>query len=816
MGHLVATPLVLKGPWVDRMSRPGALARSPGGSLFIADKGARQVWVVRDDMTPTPLFWMPPAPDRRSAEPTQRDSMPVGDVLIYEPSGIAIDADGVVYVADRVGQVILVDRADQARHITRHGGDKFYECPRRAAPKGRIARNYRLWNPSAIALNAEGSLLVGCAGGLSPRHYVVEITAEHRIFPAAGMGIDGDEGDGGDATLARLYRPQGLAVAPDGSFYVSTGRNNIRKISRNGIITRFAGGSKAGYKGDGGPAEAALLAGPTDLVVTNEMTLIIADFYNECVRSVAPDGSISTILGNGVGLLKTSDGSYEELNLRPDGLALSSDGQLTISDRGRILVVDLSMRVEPTVLKAPQTWSGEGLVGSAAVAASLPAPEILRRERLPLLGVPMAHKVLIDVLESVRVEARPDGSMARGGTRLDTVDAGGHGAFGGQRGQVQGNASDYDSIWVDGSAQIEWMSTGWDSSTQDAFDEAWSDEGRQVMSRVVDRYRWKWNEALETIVRREHPHLWERIERLALRTDFWPEGRDAPTRRLPFIDRKLSIGMDQRCSETVLVGAFRSYRCRSSIPEPSRTPTACVLCGEGFLEVSAHRVFHKLFGSIRYCIECSWMAYNGLSPLADKGTIAESLQRLAELHDWIPGSRFRSVNLSLDLDDSVRDGIAAELVILPEISTIREVFDRTWPGVLQEVGLIGETWRPSFGTYCVADDGHQCRSLFEKQIDDWMHANGVEHEVEPLWPWHNGLNPDQGMRADWSLRDGTYVEAAGMMSNRAYRTKMERKVELAEATGLRLIVIEPGDLGELGNVLGDFSTAEKKGGLGGR
>lgn len=139
----------------------------------------------------------------------------------------------------------------------------------------------------------------------------------------------------------------------------------------------------------------------------------------------------------------------------------------------------------------------------------------------------------------------------------------------------------------------------------------------------------------------------------------------------------------------------------------------------------------------------------------------------------------------------------AELIVLPDQPVIREVFGEPWLSVLQEIGLVGDAWRPAYGTYCLAADGHPCRSLFERQIDDWLHAHNVEHEVEPTWPRHPTFNPSGRLRADWRLRDGTYVEAAGMMERPVYAAKVAMKVQLAAATNVRLIVIEPNDLGML-------------------
>jgi hypothetical protein len=143
----------------------------------------------------------------------------------------------------------------------------------------------------------------------------------------------------------------------------------------------------------------------------------------------------------------------------------------------------------------------------------------------------------------------------------------------------------------------------------------------------------------------------------------------------------------------------------------------------------------------------------------------------------------------------VRDRVVANFVILP---TVDEIYNATggnqsWVSVLLAAGLVTESWRPARGTYCIAADGHPCRSLFERAVDDYLTLAEIAHEVEPPCPKHAVFNPGR-LRADWRLSDGTFVEAAGLMSDPAYAQKMRKKTNLASALGLSLIVITPDDL----------------------
>src|SRR5205814_4288786 len=83
------------------------------------------------------------------------------------------------------------------------------------------------------------------------------------ISTVAGNGVSDFAGDGGPATQASLNGSFGVAVAPDGSFYIAdTINDRIRRVGPDGIISTVAGNGTARFSGDGGPAPRAALGGP--------------------------------------------------------------------------------------------------------------------------------------------------------------------------------------------------------------------------------------------------------------------------------------------------------------------------------------------------------------------------------------------------------------------------------------------------------------------------------------------------------------------------------------------------------------------------
>ncbi|MEI5011679.1 hypothetical protein RB196_34410 [Streptomyces sp. PmtA] len=134
----------------------------------------------------------------------------------------------------------------------------------------------------------------------------------------------------------------------------------------------------------------------------------------------------------------------------------------------------------------------------------------------------------------------------------------------------------------------------------------------------------------------------------------------------------------------------------------------------------------------------------------------------------------------------------------------------SWLEVLDTTGIVADAWRPSRGTYCIAADGHPCRSLAERTIDDWLSRHSIDHQIEPTWPRHPDHNPHGRRRADWKLPDGTYLEYAGLTSD-DYLAKIHAKQRLARVTGIKLVVITPLDLANLTDVLGAWSSLSPKG-----
>jgi RHS repeat-associated protein len=198
------------------------------------------------------------------------------------------------------------------------------------------------------------------------------------ISTVAGTGASGYSGDGGPATNAMLFGPGGVALSPDGSLYIADSINSrIRRVGPDGIITTVAGTGTVGYSGDGGPATGAQLGTPNGIAVSPDGGLYIADYFNNSIRRVGPDGIITTVAGTGASGYSGDGGPATNAMLfGPGGVALSPDGSLYIADSGRIRRVGSDGIITTVAGTGASGYSGDGgpatgaMLGPTGVALS--------------------------------------------------------------------------------------------------------------------------------------------------------------------------------------------------------------------------------------------------------------------------------------------------------------------------------------------------------------------------------------------------------------------------------------------------------------
>jgi hypothetical protein len=131
-----------------------------------------------------------------------------------------------------------------------------------------------------------------------------------------------------------LSSPSGVAVDQGGNLYIAdTGNQRVRMVGPDGTITTVAGDGTADIGPDGGPATASGLIAPVGVAVDASGNIFITHGGNGQIRMVSPSGIISTIAGTtAIGF--SGDGgpaTSGQLNL-PQQLALTPGGLLFVAD----------------------------------------------------------------------------------------------------------------------------------------------------------------------------------------------------------------------------------------------------------------------------------------------------------------------------------------------------------------------------------------------------------------------------------------------------------------------------------------------------
>jgi hypothetical protein len=217
-----------------------------------------------------------------------------------------------------------------------------------AAPQPALQIGLQL--PEGIAPLPDGGYL------LADKHNnrVLRVRPDGMAVVAAGGGSDSSSNNI-PATSAYVEYPTDVAVTPDGGFlYVENRRNRVRKVTPDGKVRTVAGNGQLTTDGDNGRATAAGLYYPWSVAVMPGGGFVVSQPYSYRVRRVMPDGTIRTILGDGVDHYPDNVPGTQSGTKWPYGLAVMKDGSVLVAEDFGARV----RRVRPDGIVVPFAGSG--------------------------------------------------------------------------------------------------------------------------------------------------------------------------------------------------------------------------------------------------------------------------------------------------------------------------------------------------------------------------------------------------------------------------------------------------------------------------
>ena len=307
---------------------PYGIAVDMAGDLFIADKNNERVRKVTPDGVISTVAG-------NGTIGFNGDEGPATSAQLFGPYGVAVDTAGDLFIADAANERVRKVTPDGVISTVAGNGTSGY------SGDGNSATSAQLNTPHAVAVDTAGNLFIADYGN----NCIRKVTPNGVISTVAGNGSLGYSGDGGPATSAQLFDPDGVVVDAAGNIFIADkGNSCVRKVTPDGLINTVAGNGTSGYSGDGGPATSAQLIDPSGVVVDTAGNLFIADFGNNSVRKVTPDGVIRTVAGNGSPGYGGDGGPATSAQLNgPYGVAVDMWDNLIISDNAnsRIRMVTL-------------------------------------------------------------------------------------------------------------------------------------------------------------------------------------------------------------------------------------------------------------------------------------------------------------------------------------------------------------------------------------------------------------------------------------------------------------------------------------------
>jgi len=361
------------GPATDAsLSSPTGIALDSAGNLYIADSGNDK---IREVVAATGII-QTVAGTGNTCSSACGDGMLATSAELNAPAGVWLDGQNNIYIADTGDYTVRVVNA-QTGIINVVAGVEQTPCLAAPCGDGGPATMATLNDPQGVFVDSMGNIYIADTNDQVIRVVNVQtgpITVANVTIPAGDiMTVAGTIdskcttapvcNDGGAATLALLYNPQGVFADSTGNIYIADSTDNvIRKVNATGtanagIINVIVGNYNPCVSplqfsqkcGDGNPPldPKVSVSSPSAILVDSTGNLYITDQNDNTIRVVnvqstslvvngitIPPGDIDTVAGELFDSEYLGDGgpAAKAALLRPQGVASDASGNIFIAD----------------------------------------------------------------------------------------------------------------------------------------------------------------------------------------------------------------------------------------------------------------------------------------------------------------------------------------------------------------------------------------------------------------------------------------------------------------------------------------------------
>jgi sugar lactone lactonase YvrE len=315
-------------------NQPTGLALDAAGNIYVADYGNNLIRKISTTGMVTTL----------AGNGTQGALDNKGVLASFNgPTGVAVDASGDVYVAD--------NNNNRIRKITSAGIVTTLAGSDSVGALNGLDTAASFFGPSGVAVDASGNVIVADAGN----NLIRMVTPAGLVTTLAGSTNAG--ATNGALLSASFNNPSGVALDASGNIYVADLLNGlIREISPGtGMVTTLAGSdTTASINGTG---TAAAFYFPNSLATDQSGNIYVTEYATNLIRKIAPGGIVTTFAGSGAAGQADITGTSATFN-GPSGIATDAGGNVYVADTYNNVI----RKITPAGVVS--TFAGSGAAGA--------------------------------------------------------------------------------------------------------------------------------------------------------------------------------------------------------------------------------------------------------------------------------------------------------------------------------------------------------------------------------------------------------------------------------------------------------------------